>query len=106
MRFTGPIAALIAGALAVSACADDSYVINPIDAASVSPNPGDDPLVAAGNAHLTTAACTRGPMTCPGTTWPDFKAPNFQPASTLHGQSHGLEIYKGRIIIVAMLAAW
>ncbi len=99
-------ALLLVAALAGSACADDSYVIPWTANAVDTIEPATAALIATGEGHLAKAACTRGPRTCPGATWPDFAAPNFQPASARKDSKHGLEVYKGKIIIVAMLAAW
>ena len=63
-------------------------------------------LAALGKSHLLGAACSRGPQTCPGAALPKFKAPDFQPKHSLGGTEHGLEVFKGKIIIVAMLAGW
>ncbi len=104
-RVTGTTLALLL-CLAASACADDSYVIGFGEDAGPSVDPVTSKLITTGQGHLASAACTRGPPTCPGATWPTFAAPDFQPASALHGESHGLEVFKGRLIIVAMLAAW
>ena len=103
LRLAAP---LLVAALAATACADDSYVIPWTANAVDTIDPATAALITTGEGHLAEAACTRGPRTCPGATWPDFAAPNFQPASSLKDSKHGLEIYKGKIIIVAMLAAW
>jgi len=101
---------LLLGVLALPACADDSYVIGATEdtagGTDSSGTPANNALVTLGKDHLAQAACSRGPPTCPGATWPDFSAENFQPASSLNGKAHGLEAFKGKIIIVAMLAAW
>lgn len=88
-----------------ASCADDSSVIG-YDGGTAGDDTIENKLIARGKANLATAACTAGPRTCPGATWPSFKAPDFQPQSPLNGTEHGLEAFKGRIIIVAMLAGW
>ena len=89
-----------------TSCADDSSVIGVDDGGAAGGDTVEGKLIAKGKTNLATAACTAGPMTCPGATWPSFKAPDFQPQSPLNGSEHGLEAFKGRIIIVAMLAGW
>jgi hypothetical protein len=84
-----PFVALVV-LLSLGACAD--------------PGPGFD--LQNGEAILQGAACGSGPSTCPGAEMPDFQLEDFQPASEAFETTYGLEVFKGKPTVVALLAAW
>lgn len=49
--------------------------------------------------------CTQGP-TCPGNPAPMWSLEDIQPQSDRFGESYGLEAFEGKVVFVAMLAAW
>ncbi len=59
-----------------------------------------------GDKILANAKCHRGPVTCPGAAWPPFEAADFQPKSARNGTTYGLDVFKGKVVVVALLAAW
>lgn len=42
----------------------------------------------------------------PGALWPDWELVDFQPKSPKYNQKYGLDHFKGRITMVALLATW
>ena len=44
--------------------------------------------------------------TCEGSPFPSWSLLDFQPASEKFGESYGLEAFKGRVIVLALLAGW
>jgi thiol-disulfide isomerase/thioredoxin len=43
---------------------------------------------------------------CPGAAAPMWSLEDFQPRSGRFGQSYGLEVFEGKVVLVAMLASW
>ena len=41
-----------------------------------------------------------------GSSWPTWKLLDFQPKSPKHNQTYGLEQFRGRVTLVALLATW
>lgn len=68
----------------------------------------DTELLARGQKLLAEASCKNPslPMTCPGAAAPAFALEDFQPKSARFGQSYGLEAFKGKVFILAMLSGW
>jgi len=44
--------------------------------------------------------------TCEGAPFPSWTLLDFQPASDKFGESYGLEAFKGRVVVLALLAGW
>lgn len=42
----------------------------------------------------------------PGAPWPSWELVDFQPKSTKHNQTYGLNEFRGRVTMVALLATW
>ena len=57
---------------------------------------------AAGDGLLADAGCT----TCVGATMPTWQLADFQPKSAGYGKTYGLEAFKGKVTVVALLASW
>ena len=99
------LAAIVALSLGCVGCGFDE----PVDAGS-SELEDDDPeigkLRAIGDKILANVECSRGPVTCPGAAWPSFEATDFQPKSDRNGTTYGLDVFKGKVVVVALLAAW
>jgi hypothetical protein len=68
------------------------------------PEPSYDPIN--GQAILDGALCSDHPSTCPGAEAPEFSLEDFQPQSLDFGKSYGLEAFRGKPTLVALLASW
>lgn len=51
-------------------------------------------------------ACVGKPHTCVGMPMPSWKLKDFQPQSCGYQQSYGLRSFRGKVTLVALLAAW
>jgi hypothetical protein len=47
-----------------------------------------------------------GCMTCVGAPVPTWQLADFQPKSPGYGKTYGLEAFKGKVTVVALLASW
>jgi len=68
------------------------------------PEPSYDPIN--GQALMAGAACSDHPSTCPGAAAPEFSLEDFQPQSLDFGKRYGLEAFRGKPTLVALLASW
>ena len=68
------------------------------------PEPSYDPIN--GQALMDGAACSDHPSTCPGAEAPEFSLEDVQPQSIDFGKSYGLEAFRGKPTLVALLASW
>ena len=66
--------------------------------------PSFDP--ANGQSILDAAACGEEPTTCPGTQLPAVELENFQPQAPDFGELVSLDSYRGKPLVIALLAAW
>jgi len=57
---------------------------------------------AARDGLLADAGCT----TCVGASMPTWQLADFQPKSAGYGKTYGLEAFKGKVTVVALLASW
>src|SRR5688500_18786618 len=48
-------------------------------------------------------ACPRGAASCPGARALAWQLPDVQPASPRHGQTYGLEAFRGKVTVLLML---
>jgi hypothetical protein len=89
---------------ALSACGDDATRASPIGNAtdaSVDVGPsvrGDTGLLA----DASDAGCT----TCVGASMPSWQLTDYQPESPGFGKTYGLEAFRGKVTVVALLASW
>ena len=66
-----------------------------------------EPDPAYGASLIAKAACIEGAEpTCPNSPMPTFALADFQPQSPLFEETYGLEEFKGKTTVVALLAAW
>ena len=50
--------------------------------------------------------CVHKPATCTGASMPSWELLDFQPRSCGYKATYGLDLYKGHVTVVALLAAW
>ncbi len=50
--------------------------------------------------------CVSAPATCVGAAMPEWELFDFQPRSCGYKATYGLDLYKGHVTVVALLAAW
>ena len=71
-------------------------------------SPGDDPIdLAGGDTAVTPATCSDDlSMLCPGAETPTWQLADFQPKSAKNGTTYGLEAFRGKVTVVALLSGW
>ena len=57
-------------------------------------------------AELPVDRCEVAPATCTGAAMPEWELYDFQPRSCGYKATYGLDLFKGRVTVVALLAAW
>jgi thiol-disulfide isomerase/thioredoxin len=67
------------------------------------PSPNDNSV--AGKQVTCDVASDKQP-TCPGEPMPSYQLLDFQPKSPRYNQTYGLEVFKGKTTLVALLAGW
>jgi hypothetical protein len=66
-----------------------------------------EPDPAYGASLIAKATCIEGAdSTCPNSPMPTFALADFQPQSPWFEETYGLEQFKGKTTVVALLAAW
>ena len=70
-----------------------------------SPNPRADSAEVE-LAELPVDRCEVAPATCTGAAMPEWELYDFQPRSCGYKATYGLDLFKGRVTVVALLAAW
>lgn len=103
MRFVPAVLAL--GALLVGCGGDDAArPLGPatFSDASVDVGKGTTSTDASTDALLADAGC----MTCVGASMPTWQLQDFEPKSPGYGKTYGLEAFKGKVTVVALLASW
>ena len=58
------------------------------------------------DASLDVDPCTSAPATCVGAAMPEWELYDFQPRSCGYRATYGLDLFKGHVTVVALLAAW
>lgn len=105
MRFSP---ALLALAALLSACGDDDARVSATGvkpATDAAVDVGSKPDKADGGL-LADASDTSTCMTCAGAPMPTWQLADVQPLSPGYGKTYGLEAFKGKVTVVALLASW
>jgi len=92
LSLTGLSPALLALCALFTACGDVDPNVRPT---ATRADVGGDGLLA-------DAGC----MTCAGATMPTWRLSDVQPKSAGYGKTYGLEAFKGKVTVVALLASW
>ena len=92
------------GALLVACGSDDARVppLGPATFADASLAPRTDAAADVLLADASDAGCA----TCTGASLPTWKLGDYQPLSPGYGKTYGLEAFKGKVTVVALLASW
>lgn len=99
---------LLALSVMLSACGDDDAKVSPLANAADSsvdvgsPAKGSDSGLLADASDASDAGC----MTCVGAEMPTWQLADYQPKSPGFGKTYGLEAFKGKVTVVALLASW
>lgn len=90
---------------ALSGCGSDEARVSALPS-------GSDAAVDTGKTSTTTDAARdtlvadAGCMTCAGAPMPTWALTDFEPKSPGYGKTYGLETFKGKVTVVALLASW
>lgn len=97
---------LLALCTALSACGADDAHVSALHADASVDGSGSKTDAMLGGDGLLADASDAGCMSCTGASMPTWQLVDVQPKSPGYGKTYGLEAFKGKVTVVALLASW